>query len=435
MSLQVWLPLNGNLDNQGISGLTFSSASISANSNGKIGSCYDNDSYSIGGMVSNETILLGNNQSMFCWVNFDSLNSASNLGGAMCGQHRYANNTGMGLTIKYISYTTGYFSINTGTGSSRTFNAYYNNTLLSAGNWYHVGYTYDGNIVRLYLNGKLDGVHTVGALSNPEDYIQVFSWSFNSSSGNNLYSNYHLDGRLNDVRIYDHCLSAKEVKEIAQGLVCHYKMDDPYIESSNYQIVDCSGYLNNGSVTDASKPEVITGSQRYSKCYEFDGVDNSILTPFNSYAKETFTLSLWFYKDSFGPKGWETLLGGPGGFELESKYSSSSTPVIYAYSWGSGSFSYDLNKWNHLVMVRTTSDTKYYLNGELKMTGTAGSIPSGNYYVGAWANASAQNYKGKISDFRIYCTALSAEDIKDLYNNSADVDKSGNLHCYELVEE
>lgn len=233
MSLQVWLPLNGNLDNQGISGLTFSNTSISANSNGKIGSCYDNDSYSIGGMVSNETILLGNNQSMFCWVNFDSLNSASNLGGAMCGQHRYANNTGMGLTLKYISYTTGYFSINTGTGSSRTFNAYYNSTLLSAGNWYHVGYTYDGNVVKLYLNGELDGVYTIGTLSNPEDYIQVFSWSFNSSSGNGLYSNYHLNGRLNDVRIYDHCLSAKEVKEIAQGLVLHYKLDNNGIGNPN----------------------------------------------------------------------------------------------------------------------------------------------------------------------------------------------------------
>ena len=42
----------------------------------------------------------------------------------------------------------------------------------------------------------------------------------------------YLNGFLNDVRIYDHCLSDKEVEEISKGLVLHYKLDDPYAESS-----------------------------------------------------------------------------------------------------------------------------------------------------------------------------------------------------------
>ena len=70
-----------------------------------------------------------------------------------------------------------------------------------------------------------------------------------------------------------------------------------------------------------------------------------------------------------------------------------------------------------VTMVRTTSDTKFYLDGVLKVTGTAGTIPSGNYYLGSWRDAVTQNYKGLMSDARIYATALSAADVALLYQH------------------
>jgi hypothetical protein len=69
MSLQIWLPLDGNLNNYGVSGLTFSNVSSSnttVSTSGKIGSCYNNNSFREGGLVSNKTINLGTKQSMFC---------------------------------------------------------------------------------------------------------------------------------------------------------------------------------------------------------------------------------------------------------------------------------------------------------------------------------------------------------------------------------
>ena len=66
-------------------------------------------------------------------------------------------------------------------------------------------------------------------------------------------------------------------------------------------------------------------------------------------------------------------------------------------------------------------------NGELKITGTSVNIPSGNYFVGAWKTSTSQNYEGNISDFRIYATALSADDVKSLYQNCATIDSDGTI--------
>jgi len=155
-SCVVWLPLNGNLVNYGKSDLTFSKYNTGnfskATGNIYLG-CFESINYTNGGFISNKAITLGNNQSFFAWVNFTSLNSNSSLGAGIGGQHRNASNTGMGLNIRYVSSTTGYVTVSTGTGSSRTYNTYYGKTLLSSGSWYHLGYTYDGTTITLYVNG------------------------------------------------------------------------------------------------------------------------------------------------------------------------------------------------------------------------------------------------------------------------------------------
>ena len=229
MSLQVWLPLNGDLKNWGLSGLAFSNLSSSnttVNNSGKIGKCFNNNLSSAGGLLSNTTIELGQTQSMFCWFKFTSLVSTASLGGGLVSQHRYSANTGMGITIKYVSSTTGYLSINTGTGSSRTYNTYCGTTLLQANTWYHGGYTFNNGVVKIYVNGVCEYTGNIGTMSVPADYITIFCWSMSGSSGNSVHGSYKLNGYLNDVRIYDHCLSPKEVEEIAKGLVLHYKLDN-----------------------------------------------------------------------------------------------------------------------------------------------------------------------------------------------------------------
>ena len=210
--------------NLGTSGLSFNTTNNAKYNFGKVTTnSIENTSNTVGGFISNAQINLNYTQSMFCWVYFNSFYSASNLMGIL-GQHRYASNQGMGLTVKYVSSTSGYLSINTGNGSSRTYNTYCGNTLLTSGKWYHVGYTYDGINVNLYVNGILDGTFTIADMKIVSDYIVLFAWSLDGTSGATIQGNYKLDGRLNDVRLYDHCLSIKEIKNLAKGLMLHYSL-------------------------------------------------------------------------------------------------------------------------------------------------------------------------------------------------------------------
>ena len=238
MSLQIWLPLNKDLRNQGLSDLTFTNDNPSYfalnNAATKMGGSHKSTSDSRGALCSNKKILLGKNQSMFCWIKPELFNSGSSLTAVM-GQHRYQQATGMGITMLTLSSTTGKLSVNTGNGNSdgagnggRTYNTYTGNTVLNANTWYHVGYTYDGTTIKLYVNGKLDGTHTVANLAVPEDYIQIGGWSLTGAS--TIYGGYHMVGEFADARAYDHTLSLKEIKELAKGLMIEYNFKNqlPY---------------------------------------------------------------------------------------------------------------------------------------------------------------------------------------------------------------
>lgn len=102
------------------------------------------------------------------------------------------------------------------------------------------------------------------------------------------------------------------------------------------------------------------------------------------------------------------------------------------------------NTWKHIVGTYNGTTVNIYINGELKNSMSYTSDLTYTYgpalVVGkmAYGYTSTANYfptNGSISDVRIYATALLAEDIKSLYNNSAYIDNQGNIYgaVYEEV--
>ena len=203
-------------------------------------------------------------------------------------------------------------------------------------------------------------------------------------------------------------------------------------------VYDSSGYNYHGTINTAQT--ISSTTARYSVSTNFNGTDNAIKIPFNAMlgltaaGKTDYTISVWTYKTAIGSKGYQTILGGPSGFELEARNAAETNPVYVAWNWGKNTGTYEFNKWCLFTFVHTTTDNKIYVNGELASSGSAANVPIGDFFIGSWRDVTSQNYQGKMSDFRIYATALSADDIKELYQTSASIDKSGNMYAYELRE-
>lgn len=450
MALRIWLPLNGSYTNFGLSDLVFSNLSTSnttSNASGKIGTCYNNNSSTNGGLVSNTTINLGLNQSMFCWVNFTSLTSNSNLGAGLVSQHRYPKNTGMGLTIKYISSTTGYLSVNTGTGTNRTYNEYCGTTLLKASTWYHVGYTYDGSNIKLYVNGVCELVQPFINMSVPADYITVFAWSM--TTGQTVHNNYKLQGKLNDVRIYDHCLSQKEIKEISQALVLHATLDDSYMTTTKI-CYDASGHKYNGTVNGTLN--IVAGGPRHSKYANFTGSQTITFGKQIYGMRDALTVNIWCTKAWASNKGTplsSIQSGGFGWYVNGANYqshcgtgASKNTYIIQSITvsnlsagWHMLTITYDgftMKSYIDAELVATTE--KYTTKTPLFFNAKSGLFLGGESN-GSLTSTSTARFTGGISDVRIYGTAFSAEDILELYQNTASIDRDSNIFVYEFKEE
>ena len=95
-----------------------------------------------------------------------------------------------------------------------------------------------------------------------------------------------------------------------------------------------------------------------------------------------------------------------------------------------------VNEWHHYVMTGNGSKCYVYKDGVLWAEAkTYKSISGTSIYINGWSSTTDySNSNLDISDFRVYATALSADDVLELYHTSASIDNKGNVHAYEVVE-
>ena len=553
MALQVWLPLQGDLKNQGLTNITLDSGSPTY-TNGKLGQCLNTGTLLF--TAEDDLIVsLGENNiySMCCWCKNLSTSASSRwvfyIGGDASGLMRglwESNST----TNRHWAYSGSGVNIATSI-----------NTI--DGQWHHLCFTSNGATVKLYVDGIYQS--------------QITNGKTDALAANHIYlnaSNYN----LNDFRLYDHCLSPMEVKELSKGLVLHYPLNrggwgqenlfnwsnnatgitlndyqnkgsftqftnsltfDPsatvgkkytisfwakspngttplqlYNANSNpkyfyfgsttltsslgtewqffkYTVTntqysgsgtastntsiwkrieiyapnqmkvqvkqikveegevatpwcpnssdnlademglngtteyDCSGYCNNGTRTGTF--EWTSDTPKYEVSTIFNG-SNCVLS--DSPTTEGATLAAWVkvpsivngayfidYKSGLGFGTWNNYLMPSCNASIKTTYKNTN---------------FTINEWNHIVVVKRNSTTvELYINGILQpQHSTTDSWTTGVIdKLSLAARPNGTNLMScQLSDFRIYATALSADDVKSLYQNSAYIDSSGNVY-------
>lgn len=207
---------------------------------------------------------------------------------------------------------------------------------------------------------------------------------------------------------------------------------------------DCSGFGFNGTIT-GSLPTNIN-SPRYNTCRTFES-NKYIRTDkgFPLGVQPPFTISLWYKPTEATYSTWAdvvrcgTKLGEKTALWRMECYNT--TGLNYAW-YGNGvvnnggascSWNAEYNKWHHLVQTFDGTVFRQYVNGTQVSTYTLASAYVGFETTGTFGVGDYGMY-GDMSDVRVYATCLTAEDVKELYNTSASIDKRGSLHCYELEE-
>lgn len=87
---------------------------------------------------------------------------------------------------------------------------YANRTIMDTNKWYFVAMTFDTNIIKLYINGKLDGsfVSTVHSLNENTDTDNFIKISRRYQTGG------YFDGDIDEVVIENKAISAAEIEDI-----------------------------------------------------------------------------------------------------------------------------------------------------------------------------------------------------------------------------
>lgn len=309
-------------------------------------------------------------------------------------------------------------------------------TVVTDGKWHHITGTYDGDTIKIYVDGVMENLTPFSdTIKNPPSNFLI--GAVQKTSGTKTA---HAKGKIDDVRIYDHALSQREVRDLHNGTILH-------VVPNPQSPVDSSG--NDYTITPYNV-QYTQESPVGGGSYYFDGNAGTYLDCTNQVFRnhDRFSVSLWFRRQTdqaeyTNHSVHNVLLAkasnshndnfelGTDGGSIEAYFdagSSNTTQNIPA--------SITNNQWYHLVLAYDQGSLDVYLDGQNLGTYNvdspldSGADPS-PFTIGESQHEGAP-FHGDITDVRLFATVLSPDYVQELYQQRASIDNVGNLHVQKL---
>lgn len=296
--------------------------------------------------------------------------------------------------------------------------------------WHHVAFVHQSDqTVITYLDGVRQGTRSAPKSGAARPWVI----GGNTEGDGNISGNY-FEGKIDDVRFFDHLLSKAKVKKLAQGKISHWDFFDGNAYDSTIQ-------KNHGTIN--GNPQKIDGKIG-SDALLFDGSNDSITIQNSSdlNPKEAITVMAWVRLDN-ATDGYSGVVDK----DSTDAYAIYQDALDEEFNWYVSTTNSDaeirnidltIGKWHHIAGTYDSSsgDMLAYKDGsQVQSKNISGTLSqsSQNVFIGE-REQSGYKWDGAIDDVRIYATALSQNEIQTIYKTKARLDENHRFSGHQLQE-
>ena len=293
--------------------------------------------------------------------------------------------------------------------------------------WTQAAFTYDGKLLRLYLNGV--EVRHSDAYRGPLPQLSSPTCFWIGGLGRDKEN---FRGLIKEIKVYKRVLTSEEINKNYRYLKEHSGSEKSLVgcwsfdEGEGAIVKDSSLYANDGKVYSGKEEKAtwvkgITGS-----ALSFDGADDYVEVRSDMFKQlKTFTVEAWVYNLA---DYYQDIVRNGGGvpiFVLDAGAQKSRFAVVYPANKSAiatADITLSTDSWHHIAATFDEKSLKGYLYVDGQKQNQEINLPESpqdcngviNIGTDPWKNYPA---KGKIDEVRIYNYALSAEEIAKHYKD------------------